>query len=204
MDALFNRWKPLISLMQLLLATGALDVASVTLNNGYKMPVIAAGTGGFDNASAAVAVANALQTPGLAHIHSAFDYFNLRGVAKGLQESGRPRYDVFVTSMTSPCVHAAPPARNVTDLDECYNLTWRELHATLDALQLDHVDLMLLHGPSEPFGYTGGCSRETCALNQAQWRAYQVESQQHVTQRLLTRLLPTRTSTSQARRGPLV
>ena len=34
------------------------------------------------------------------------------------------------------------------------------------------VDLMLLHGPSEPFGNEGGCSALACELNRAQWKAY--------------------------------
>ena len=40
-------------------------------------------------------------------------------------------------------------------------------------LQQDYVDLALLHGPSEPFGYQGGCNAEVNRLNNAQWRAYE-------------------------------
>ena len=32
--------------------------------------------------------------------------------------------------------------------------------------------MLLLHGPSEPFGYEGGCNAQVCELNRAQWAAY--------------------------------
>ena len=124
--------------------------------------------------AASDAVYNALSTRGLAHVHTAYDYFNLPGVADGLARSRKQRYEYFITGMTSPCVHPkAPPMRNVTDPAACYELTMLELNATLTSLSTPHVDLMLLHGPSEPFGYLGGCDKQVCELNQAQWRAYQ-------------------------------
>ncbi len=43
----------------------------------------------------------------------------------------------------------------------------------LSALGLTHFDAVLLHGPSEPFGYEGACGPAVCALNRAQGRAYQ-------------------------------
>lgn len=140
------------------------------LNNGVDMPVIALGTGGYNNSEAVDAVIKALQN-GLNHVHSAFDYFNLPGVAKGL--ATKPRESIFLTTMTSPCVHlASAPKRNVTDPDECYKLTTRELEESLELLQVEYVDLLMLHGPSEPFGYEGGCDGAVCELNKMQWKAY--------------------------------
>ena len=43
--------------------------------------------------------------------------------------------------------------------------------AVLGDLRLGSLDLLMLHGPSEPFGHEGGCSPLACALNAAQWRA---------------------------------
>jgi len=144
---------------------------AIKLDNGVMMPTLALGTGGFDNATAADAITKAFSA-GLMHVHSAYDYFNLPGVGKGL--ASRPRSEVFVTAMTSPCIHtAAPPVRNVTDPQKCTELTAAELNQTLDLLGLDYVDLVLLHGPSEPFGFEGACSKDICAVNQAQWLAYQ-------------------------------
>ena len=152
-----------------LLETAA--VPTITLNNGVEMPVLALGTGGFDNASAAAAVGTAASA-GLTHVHSAFDYYNLPGVGRGVNQ--RPRAATFLTSMTSPCVHlSSPPQRNVTDPDACYALTLQEAHAVLALLNTSYVDLLLLHGPSAPsFGYEGACSAAASALNAAQWRAY--------------------------------
>ena len=59
------------------------DVPTVTLNNGLAMPVIALGTAGYDNATAAAAVKTAFAA-GVTHVHAAFDYFNLPGVGRGL------------------------------------------------------------------------------------------------------------------------
>ena len=56
-----------------------------------------------------------------------------------------PRDTVFVSSMTSPCIHpAAPPKRNVTDPEACYNLTLSEADSVLSALKLDTLDLLML------------------------------------------------------------
>ena len=143
---------------------------SVVLNNGVSMPILALGTAGYDNKTAEDAVTKALET-GFKHIHSAYDYFNLPGVAKGLKTVGREQ--VFITSMTSPCIHSASnPKRNVSDPGECYDLTLRELNELLSLLEVEYIDLVLLHGPSEPFGYEGGCSNKVCELNRAQYDAY--------------------------------
>lgn len=143
---------------------------SVVLNNGVSMPILALGTAGYDNKTAEDAVTKALKA-GFKHVHSAYDYFNLPGVGNGLKSVNREQ--VFLTSMTSPCVHSASnPKRNVTDPGKCYDLTLRELNELLSLLKVEYIDLVLLHGPSEPFGYEGGCSDKVCELNRAQYAAY--------------------------------
>ncbi len=134
------------------------------------MPTMSLGTAGFDNDTAATAVGNAFAA-GFRAFHAAFDYNNLAGVGRGIARL--PRTAVFVTAMTSPCVHSAsPPRRNVTDPAACSALTESEINATLSALGVGQVDLLLLHGPSESFGFEGGCDAAVSAINQAQWRAY--------------------------------
>eukprot|EP00966_Prymnesium_polylepis_P171927 3975852-Prymnesium_polylepis.1 len=134
--------------------------------------MVALGTGGFDNATAAAAVELAFKN-GLTHVHSAFDYYSLEGVGRGLVASGLARSEYFVSSMTSPCVHpVAPPKRNITDPERCYTTTLAEARAALSKLGLEHFDLLMLHGPNAPFGSVGGCDALTCELNAAQWRAY--------------------------------
>lgn len=152
------------------ITTLAPAVPSVTLNNGVSMPIIALGTGGFDNATATQAVEIAF-AGGLRHVHAAYDYFNLPGVGAGLAK--HPRDSYFLTAMTSPCIHpAAPPIRNVTNPAACEQLTEKEVDEVLGLLGVEYVDLLLVHGPSAAFGSTTGCSAAVCELNAAQWRAY--------------------------------
>lgn len=152
---------------------GRIDVKgkdTILLNNNLSMPIIALGTAGYNNSIAQDAVTKAIQM-GFKHIHSAYDYYNLPGIGKALKK--RDREEIFLTSMTSPCIHtAAPPKRNVTNSQECYDTTLKELNELLTLLDVEYIDLVLLHGPSEPFGYEGGCSKKICELNQAQYNAY--------------------------------
>ena len=64
-----------------------------------------------------------------------------------------------------------PKAKHV-DPGKCYDLTLRELNELLSLLKVEYIDLVLLHGPSEPFGYEGGCSDKVCELNRARYTAY--------------------------------
>jgi 2,5-diketo-D-gluconate reductase A len=107
---------------------------------------------------------------GFRHVHTAYDYFNLPEVGVALAEV--PREELFVSSMVSPCIHpAAPPKRNETDPAGCFNLTLADSASVLASLGLKSLDLLMLHGPSEPFGHKGGCDAMACELNAAQWRA---------------------------------
>ena len=78
---------------------------------------------------AASAVGRAIAA-GFNHFHTAYDYFNLPALGAALSQV--PRDSIFVSSMTSPCIHpAAPPKRNVTDPEACYNLTLAEAMSTI-------------------------------------------------------------------------
>ena len=112
-------------------------VPTVRLTNGVlpgsmvNMPILAAGTAGYKGSDATAAVSQALAA-GFTHLHTAYDYFNLVDIGKALH--GTPRDQVFVSSMTSPCQHGAPPQRNVTDLAACHNLTLSEGKAVIKSL----------------------------------------------------------------------
>ena len=140
-------------------------------NQVVLMPIIAAGTMGYKGTNATRAVHMALDA-GVQHIHTAYDYFNLKPIADALKQT--PRSQVFVSSMTSPCIHpVAPPMRNVTQPEACYDITYSEAETVLRQLDLDYLDLLMLHGPSEPFSHDGPCSPLACQQNRAQWFAYQ-------------------------------
>ena len=135
-----------------------------------RMPAMALGTAGYNDTIVEQAVLDAYAN-GFRAVHTAFDYFNAPGIARALRKLDRN--EIFVIAMTSPCMHSAsPPRRNVSNPQACTELTAREINATLKALNVKYVDLLLLHGPSEPFNYTGQCNMHVNALNQAQWAAY--------------------------------
>ena len=159
------------TLLVALCATAAAHVPTLVLNNGVVMPVIAAGTAGYNDSEAAAAV-RAAWAANVTAVHTAYDYYNLAGVGAAVAEL--PRERLFLSSMTSPCVHlAAPPVRNVSDPEACESLTAAELDDVLAQLGVAALDLVMLHGPSEPNGYAGPCAGVPCALNAAQWRAYE-------------------------------
>jgi diketogulonate reductase-like aldo/keto reductase len=133
---------------------------TVTLNNGVKMPVIALGTWQWDNETAHDAIKLALPL-GFTHIDTAENYNNQWGVGKAL--AGVPRNSFFLTSKTIPCTG--------TTEEECYNQTMSDFAGDLKALQLDHVDLMLLHGPAHRG--KGKCDAAACSKDRGQWKAYQ-------------------------------
>ena len=135
-----------------------------------RMPIISLGTAGYNNTVVEASIIEAFSL-GFKAIHTAYDYYNLDGVSAALSQL--PRSDLFVTAMTSPCIHTAGnPKRNVTDPTACTQLTISEVNATFSELNIEYIDLLLLHGPSEPFNFTNGCDAQINALNVAQWRAY--------------------------------
>ena len=133
---------------------------TVTLNNGVEMPLVALGTWQYDNATATEAIKLALPL-GFTHIDTAENYGNQWGVGKAL--AGVPRDSYFLTSKTVPCT---------ADTEEaCFNQTMSDFAGDLEALKLDYVDLMLLHGPAHRG--SGKCDAAACEKDRGQWKAYQ-------------------------------
>ena len=161
------------TILVLMVSTTSATVNTVNITEDISMPILTLGTGGWNDSFAEDAVFLGL-TSGFDAIHAAFDYYNLRGVGRGLKKSGRNRQDIFVTAMTSPCFHnASRPVRNVTDPTKCQELTETEIETTIRELGVEYVDLLLLHGPNEPFGTIGACDATTNEMNLAQWKAYE-------------------------------
>lgn len=118
------------------------------LNNGISIPSVGFGTWQTPSGNvAAQAVKTALQT-GYAHIDTAAVYENETGVGQGLRESGKPRPEIFITS-------------KVWNSERGYNATLRAFAKTLDDLQLDYLDLYLIHWPDA----------KNPAVNIATWQA---------------------------------
>ncbi len=108
-------------------------IPEVQLNTGATIPQLGLGTWPFDDAEAADAVAAAAEA-GYRHFDTATRYGNEAGVAEGMRRTGIDRDDLFVT----------------TKLDGAFQGGDRAiegLEAALERMQLDYVDLLLMHWP---------------------------------------------------------
>lgn len=107
-----------------------------TLNNGVKMPYLGLGVYlSEDGEEVTNAVKWALEE-GYRHIDTASIYGNEEGVGKGINESGVDRKDIFVVS-------------KVWNNDQGYHSTIKAFEASLKRLDLDYLDLYLVHWPVE-------------------------------------------------------
>jgi len=107
---------------------------SFKLHNGVEMPYLGLGTYQSDNDQEVIdAVANALQF-GYRHIDTASVYGNEEGVGKGIRKSGIERSELFVVS-------------KVWNRDQGYESTLRAFEESLQRLELDYLDLYLIHWP---------------------------------------------------------
>lgn len=123
----------------------------VTLNNGVKMPML--GFGVFQIADADIceqAVYDALMT-GYRLIDTAAVYGNEEAVGRAIKRSGIPREELFIT--TKLCVQ-----------DAGYEKTKKAFETSLSNLQLDYLDLYLIH---RPFGDYYGAWRAMEELYEA-------------------------------------
>lgn len=106
---------------------------NLTLPNGNRIPQLALGTWFIDDDKVADAVRAAIEI-GYRHIDTAQAYFNERGVGEGVRKSGVPRSEIFVTTKVDAGIKTYAEAAASID-------------GSLQALGLDYIDLMLIHGP---------------------------------------------------------
>lgn len=105
-----------------------------TLSNGVEIPRIGFGTWQIPDGPAAYdSVASALDA-GYRHIDTARAYGNESSVGRAIRDSGIPRDQIFVTTKLPAEVKTRAEAQ-------------ASFETTLSALDLDHVDLYLIHAP---------------------------------------------------------
>lgn len=113
--------------------SGSVDIENVTLNNGVKMPILGFGTLYLDDELGVRCVADAISL-GFRLFDTATIYGNEEAVGAGIKESGIDRGELFVTS-------------KVWVEDSGYEKTKKAFQTSLDKLQMDYLDLYLIHRP---------------------------------------------------------
>jgi diketogulonate reductase-like aldo/keto reductase len=118
----------------------------VTLNNGVKMPTMLWGSGGStqeNSTSTAPAVRDALDQ-GFPGIDCANHYHNQIGVAEGIAMSKKKREEIWLQTKVEPCGNS-----RITPLYEghCYNQSLQAFQQNLVQLNVDFVDLTMIHAP---------------------------------------------------------
>lgn len=105
-----------------------------TLANGVEIPVMGLGVyKNVDETELETAVTSALEF-GYRHIDTAKVYKNEKGVGEAVKKSGVPREDIFITT-------------KVWNTDQGYEKTLKAFDESLEALDMDYVDLYLIHWP---------------------------------------------------------
>jgi 2,5-diketo-D-gluconate reductase A len=110
-----------------------MTIPTLRLNDGHAMPQIGLGTASLNDDTIAPVLVKAIEA-GYRHIDTAFRYGNQRGVGKGIRDSGIDREALFVTTKLDGEFQGSE--RAIAGLDEC-----------LRQLNLDYVDLLLIHWP---------------------------------------------------------
>jgi len=126
-----------------------------TLSNGVEIPKLGLGTWLISDGDVVQAVEDAI-TIGYRHIDTAQAYGNERGVAEAIGASGVSRDEIFLTTKLAAEIKSYEQAVEAID-------------GSLQTMELDHLDLMLIHSP-QPWSEFGAGDRYFEGNREA-WRA---------------------------------
>lgn len=110
-----------------------MTIPTLRLNDGHTMPQIGLGTASLNDDTVVPVIVTAIEA-GYRHIDTAYRYGNQVGVGKGVRASGIVREELFITSKLDGEFQGND--RALAGLDEC-----------LRQLDMDYVDLLLIHWP---------------------------------------------------------
>jgi diketogulonate reductase-like aldo/keto reductase len=126
------------------------------LNNGVAIPQLGLGTWLIPDENAAQAICDAVEI-GYRHIDTAQAYENEKGVGEGIRKCGIDRKELFITTKL---------AAEVKD----YKTAAAAIEGSLQKLDLDYIDMMLIHSPQPWLEY--GKEKDRCFTgNKEAWRA---------------------------------
>lgn len=125
------------------------------LSNGGKIPCVGFGTYKLPEAESTVDIIKTAIDCGYRHIDTAFSYYNEKSVGKAIRTCGLKRSELFVTSKLSNESHG-------------YEKTMKEFEMTMTNLDIDYLDLYLIHWP-RPLAIRDRWKEE----NEGTWKAFE-------------------------------
>ncbi len=107
---------------------------TIMLNSGYEMPILGLGTYSLHGDTVKKSVKAALDH-GIRLIDTAYMYGNEKEIGEAIRASDVPREEIFVITKIYPGEQFANPEKAIQD--------------SLDKLDIEYIDMMLLHHPGE-------------------------------------------------------